>query len=830
MGAMIKRALLFFFLSAPVFGASAIGVNNFSGLDTQDPSNSLSPNQSQDLLNVRLQPGGRSVSKRDGYGLFQSLGSGQPVHGGYHFQQTDGSDVQLWGSSTTLYSIVNDSTAVPIATGTLGATWQCTDNLGYAYCVTSAGDTPVKTDGTLANTTYESGIPAGTIIMSTPLQLVVSGVTGSLSTIYVSANNDFSNFTTGPLPTDSYAEIINAPGSRITHMGYYFGNIYWWTDRSDGYISGSATQGTVGITIISNQIGTLDNSSAFWNPTTYDQGNKFNTGTQTTSSGNPYFNEMSSLGGIFFRGQDGHIYQYDGYTLTRLSRIITPNILASSPRKLNSWTQSTSADFNGGYGSFIDTTTYPDQFQLSGSTDGFTSLSAWSGFWSVSGGIVTPPFSLSQLLIGHLTGTQNLSNGQVISNVYTQCAAGNNMASGVGLINDSGNGYLVNFGNVAGTVSMSFKKVVGSPTTTIPSTVVNTPVFDGTAYHNIEFEINYLTGELDSYYDGILVSSATDTTYTSGLNHQLLYSSADSTSRNVCTFKNASVISSSGTYYSAVNIAPNISSWVNLITNDSQVSGSSITYYSRSSFTPFVTTSPSPAWVPQTKNSIVSSPVGSYMQIRADMYAGQVSPVVYDFTLSWNENSQSDKCYISYFNDAILFAVSYGTTTLTNNRLFYLDLLNNTWLFDDIASNGFQIERNVLYLGDPLSDNVYRYGGFPTDNSLPIQSYWKSMDFSGQDPTVQNSFDQADFSFKESSSTVTFTYSVDNNPALTKSKSIPLFSSRTSLIKRGFALQQGEIGTYYNFMIGDNSSLPAWSMMGQRTLYNPLPWRPQESN
>jgi hypothetical protein len=838
----IKRAILglLLLISAPiiVIGASSIGVNNFSGLDTQDNPAALQPGQSQDLLNVRLQPGGKSVFKRDVYGLFQTLGSSKPVHGGYHFQQTSGSDVQLWGSSTTLYSSVNDGSFVAIATGTFGATWQCTDNLGYAYCVTSFGDMPVKTDGSVGNTTYQPTIPAGTMITSTPLQLVVAGVSGNASSIYFSANNNFTNFTTGPLPTDPYVEIINSPGSRLTHLGFYFGNLYWWKDQSVGYVSGSASQGTVGITIISNQIGTLDNSSAFWNPTTYDQGNKFNTGTQTTTSGNPYFNEMSSLGGIFFRGQDNHVYQYDGYTLTRLSRIITPNIVGSSRHKAGSWNQTTQYDFSGGsaYATHTDTTTQSgavviQQYSNIANASSYTQIA--STISNVSGGLLitstaTSPFSVA-------SGSADMGAVNIGANWNLQFSffRMTDSFNSLGFIGKdiSGNGY----GVIASwqTSPNHFFVYPVKYSAGVASFISSYSGYD-TGYaidlssHTCTFSISasgafHITFDTSSY-------SGSDTSFTvdpATISYELNNTGVGVSSWTVTSlYLNAST----GTYYSAVNNAPNLSTWGSFTASDSLPGISSITYFTRSSTNNFTVTSSTPTWVLQPKNSNVATSTGTYFQERSDFYvsAATENPSLNDFTFNWFEGSATDKAYINYFQDAIWFSVSSGSSTSTNNTIFYLDLLNNTWLKDDIAANGFAVENNYLYIGSPLTSEIYRFGGVPTDNSLPIHSYWKSMEFSGQDPTVQNSFEQADFSFAESSNTVSFTYAVDQS-ASPRTVLIPLYSSRTSIVKRGFALSLGAIGTYFDFKIEDNSSLPAWTMMGQRTTYVPLPWRPQTS-
>lgn len=953
---VIRRAFLTLFLAIlgiiPCSGAS-IGINQFSGLDTQDNPSALQPSQSQDLQNVRLQPGGRSVFKRDGEGLFQALPSfsTSPVHGGYHFQQSGGSDVQLWGSDFGLFASVGDSSFVKVASGTIGATWQCTDNLGFAYCVTNANDTPVKTDGTTANTSYQSVIPSGSIIASTPLQLVVAGVSGSPSTLFFSANNNFLNFAIGPLATDPYQEIINSPGSRLTHMGYYFGNLYWWKDQSCGYVSGSASQGTVGITIVSNQIGTLDNSSAFWNPTTYDLGNKFNSGAQTTSSGNPYFNEMSSLGGIFTRGQDNHFYQYDGYSLTRLSRIITPNVTTSSRRKANSWTQTTQTDLQSGSivpapnlstslspgdvivssfqavensstqwtsGSTNNTTIYPSSITLtlnnSGNITNPDFESSFTGTWTDTGntGAGSGKFrqtTTSGLLCGDgstvilpksgsqmagtdptgftITDTPTLTfqaldqNFNIIQSIplspigricswvqATMTPINSNLGKRVTFqVTRDDTGVDTSIQNFPGTyiwggpISIYFNSGctgTGSCASQITSVFIDNITLGSSTITSGSFTSQvYNTGFTSATYSlsgfswtantstptfnlqtsknstgpwrSILTSSATNAVGDQFVQYTSTISIGSSDNAQTFISSVTIIARSTGTYYSAVNNAPNLSRWNSFTTDDIFPGISSVTYYTRASTNTFTVLSSTPAWVLQTKNATVAASTGTFMQMRGDFYlsAATETPTLNDFTFNWFEGTASDKAYINYFQDAIWFSVSSGSGTSSNNTIFYLDLLNNTWLKDTISANGFAVENNALYIGDPLSSNVYKFGGVTTDNGSAIRAYWKSMDFTGQDPTVQNSWEQADFSFAEASTTVSFIYNVDQSSPTTVL--LPLFSPNHSIVKRGLALANGKIGTYYNFRIEDNSSSPAWTLMGQRTSYDPLPWRPQLS-
>ena len=76
---------------------------------------------------------------------------------------------------------------------------------------------------------------------------------------------------------------------------------------------------------------------------------------------------------LYFRGQDGHIYSFDGTNVQRISRDITNSIIQAQNRISNSWTQSSASDFNSGTflpNTYVDTMTalgsiqfyYPDNF------------------------------------------------------------------------------------------------------------------------------------------------------------------------------------------------------------------------------------------------------------------------------------------------------------------------------------------------------------------------------------------------------------------------------------------------------------------------------------
>lgn len=314
----MKRActlLTILFLSA-FSRAENVSISQFKYLNNNEPSPIIDAKQAQDLLNIDVTPGGKSVKKRQGFGVYKALSTGQAMHGGYHFFDSGGNDVQIWGSSTSLYGIVADATPTQlVSTATLNATWDCADSQGTAYCVDSSRDALITTNG--ATRSWYS-TPLGTMVTALPDRLVISGVSGAASTLYFSQSGTFTNFAVGLNPSDPFTEVITSPGSKITHVRAACGKTLWWKDQSFGYVSGS-DQFSIAPTIVSDSIGTFDNTS-----------------------------DVDPGGRVWFRGQDGHTWMYDCSGLQKMSIDITPNIQTSGKRVANFWTQTSQADFQSG--------------------------------------------------------------------------------------------------------------------------------------------------------------------------------------------------------------------------------------------------------------------------------------------------------------------------------------------------------------------------------------------------------------------------------------------------------------------------------------------------
>lgn len=327
---MKKFLYLISFLALPLFGLE-YPVGPFEGLNNTDDPVTIRANQAQDLLNVKITDFGRSVKKREGFGqAFQLDVTTSVGHGAYSFYNDDGSDVQLYFNDTYAYASVSGGSLTTLfSTGTVDATYQCVDSGGFAYCVSTARGKPFFTEGSTYTDLQEAS--TGTTIAVSKDRLAISGTDFAPNRIDFSQAGDFTEWTLGSLATSPNQITVTAGGSRVTHLTYAFGRWVWFKNGSFGTIIEGPTLLDWVIDVIDPNIGTNDNSSLY-----YD-------------------------GLLYFRGQDGHIYSWDGaYDVQKLTKDLEGSVNASQSRVANSWTQTTQSDFEAGVSTpsgWSDTTT-----------------------------------------------------------------------------------------------------------------------------------------------------------------------------------------------------------------------------------------------------------------------------------------------------------------------------------------------------------------------------------------------------------------------------------------------------------------------------------------
>jgi len=741
------------------------------------------------------------------------------MHGGYHFFDSTGNDVQVWGSSTSLYGIVAGATPTQlISSATLNSTWDCADTQGSAYCVNSNRNAFVKTNGA---TMSWYATPLGTMVEATPDRIVVAGVAGTLNTLYISQSNTFTNFTTGVNNTDAFTEVIASPGSKLYHIRWGCGKLLWWKDQSFGYFDFD-NQYVAQVKTVSDSIGTFDNTSAI------DPG-----------------------GRVWFRGQDGHVWMYDCSFLTKQSIDITPNIQASGNRVLNSWQQTTDSDFGNGDLNTVSTAPAIGNVYLDYSSTTARQSTTWStgttGWTGASNFLFQNGDSIAYL--GNTYHWLHRGNTSINGRWQTSYT----IPSGPGLSNgslfrmyfmanippvdasqaDFSNGYCVQVYYPAGTTTGTISLIRKDDTVREGGTTLVSSTFTFSVNSDTDHPLwvsHFPNGLMVVNKDGVNVLSATDITYSTGT-YFGFYARTD-TNRSVY-FVNAATIyipadAITGVFRSAVKNAPNLTGWSTLTINSANNGGSQV-FSMRSSTNIFTVNTTTIPWTSQTSGSLVTISTGTYFQFQDTMTVtlSTQAPNLSDFTVNWFEGAASDQSYMIYFDNAIWESVAFGGGQSTNNYIFKYDLINEGWTLYNFGAGGLLVQSNVLYFGDTSAGNVFNYGTVTADNGSAINAYFKSKDFVGPDPFLQNQLTQVDtFAKKNAGSTLTATYTVDTSTAT--SYSVSLTNATQNIVQSRKLLPSGKNGYVFNIQYGDNSTSSAWELFGYRIGFIQQAYRPSQ--
>lgn len=815
--------LLLLLLCTLAFGEDWLpqAVGPFGGLNNTDNSLVIPADRAQDLLNVDITPGGRSVKKRRGYSLFANLTiTTSAVHGVHNFYDSSGNSVDLYFNDIYLTASVNGATPVVLfSTGSSGATYQCVDSAGVAYCASSSRSTLIKTEGTT-----DLQVPTaanGTMVAVTPERLVLAGFLSFPNRVDFSKANDFTTWTVGGNPTDPTNFTITSPGARITHITYAHGRVYAFKDTSFVYILPGITLNDWQVRTVSPNVGTLDNSSV-------------------------YRDEI-----LYFRGQDGHIYAYDGSNLVKLTRDIDGTVSQSQSRTQNSWTQTTTSDWTSGS---YDTSIFVDTHSVSGNLQ----MTYVDNFSQYRDG--TSSTKLVYFAGGVTSGSSNVNVSGGTLNLDVSGAAGSNnvfvctnekfntFSSGttyyfdvVDIHQDATQTYYLGFylqdssGTTQASVGLGadFNLFMYSHNGTgITKYTLFTPVAQSTVgFTPFTFPVTVKFYVSSSGYQltmnsTVIVSSVTSIT---AFRPFALFNNLNSVSADYSSIDNFGVVPETFTYTSPVNNATSLTSWdsfaVNNVTN-----GGSFSYFLRSSTFSFVSTDTTPSWNSITPGSI-SIATGTYFQVKSSFTLTDINTsgpmALNDFMISWYEGSASDKAYGLYHQDAIWWSVASGTGVTTNNRILRYDLINNFWNVYDIANNGMLIRNNDLYFGGSTSGKIFRFGDSDNDNSSAINAYWKSKDFVGAsaflDEELVNISIAAD-SIANSSMTVTYTVNGSSETSYTMS----LYNANAAFIKNNKNISAGRSGNTFNFKFGNNAADQPFEVFGIQYGIRPKSWIPTQ--
>ena len=190
------------------------------------------------------------------------------------------------------------------------------------------------------------------------------------------------------------------------------------------------------------------------------------------------------------------------------------------------------------------------------------------------------------------------------------------------------------------------------------------------------------------------------------------------------------LVRSTGTYYSQVHNVSSINSWGNFNVDDS-ANGGSLSYFVRSSTSPFSTLSSTPSWVAQSKNTPVATSTGTYFQMSSTftITSATQTPTMNDFSFNWYSGNKLPPMASTVFDNRYWLSLTTNTADSYNDGTLVLNT-KGVWSIFSLTSGGFAQSKGFLYHADASpTGNVYQDNYGYSDNGSPIDSYIKTKDY-----------------------------------------------------------------------------------------------------
>lgn len=728
------------FISLISVGAKAVelppvAVQDFTpGLVTKQDASDICDGCSQDLMNVDVYTG--AIEKRRGSVKQNSSVIGgfttQPVRFLHEYVDTANNDYLLFITSNSLYRSADGGASSTLVTSTFGIT-----NLSR-FCGVNAYGNAYLTDGT---TNWM--LITGTSI--SPLTAAPKGptceffgerlITSVGSTFYASRFGDATDWTADAgTDNDAFSQNIRqSNGYNIRAIKRFRFGLLVFKDYSTDLYTISPDGLTFVLTPVSNTIGTQYPESV-----------------------------VERENDAIWLAHDG-FYSYNGSTLKKISEVIKPTFeqiqqLNSSQRSI---VQTTQSDFSLGTLSagmsisnspgdiVFESTSTLDQF-----TDGdFTASPVWT---AVGSGVTTIASNgIAQFTPYTLSMNRGVSPLAQNGGVYTPLSfSAHSLTFDFSFAGSSpptvGENAFVKF--TTGTPTGAETEAQNGYTLTlVPGSSNNLKIYRGTTLLvtgsvSISRSVWYTaTFSRDSssvwraYVNGVLISSTTDSTYTSFANLTLGYSATNN--NGLCTYDNLYTVPLGGTYQSPVHtIGSSISTWNPIAITGSNSSGASQTYAvytdtdssidinNASTFTSSQTV---------TNGSAITIAVGSRLTfvVTFTRSAPSETSTFSDYTISWNEGSSVFPVSSLYYQGSYIAAVAMANTT-RNDRMLVYDQ-NGAWTIYSYPAYYLARYRQRPYFGSAIQGDIARFqadGIYQDFDGSAIDSYWISKEFDFGNP------------------------------------------------------------------------------------------------
>ena len=874
----MKYLALLLMLCANVQAESISVSGPYVGLNDTDSSLTLGAGEAQDTLNVELSKDGLALTKRQGYALNSTLTvATSPITGSVYFKDSSGNNIKIFAHDKYVSKSVNGGAySNMITTATNGAKWSFCSSQGKVYAFNDQHQTPWSYDNT-AITYYES-MPKATMCAMTVDRMLLAGTTDQPNRLYFSQSGGITNFIVGTDPEDPGFEDIGLAGEKITAI--FATQSEWLTFKTNSFTSLQGTnQFDLVPSVISEKVGMIDPHAIVQHEgVVYFKAADgkiwgYNSGTIT---------DLSQKIGVLISGITKDEVNSLEYTAkadfdSGVYFASTGSITAGSVEPLHYISEDTSdADFNAGTISGSSITVDNDEITINNFPDGeFPNIGAemgdttnWTGtdvtaetsasHWGTYGFYYVPP--LSSAHIGCIQIRDSSDNilyrgpngeaGEKTLNISTfpaqiKIAWGNiNSCSKIVSITFTRPDELVY--NLAGScissctgqpIRLDISEITPAVTSATFISQVFTNTSDPTHYGyftstktvpantQIDFFIRSstaTTGTFTGWYSttDYLLLTSTDTIWQYKAN---IYNTASYSKPSI---QSAGLLFKTTGYWETPEVSMGgMTSW-GLFNADTTLTGVSTQTYKIyvATYAGGTANATAELIVPGT---LITSSTGTYSKIRATNYFQSATETVRLNNLSYLWNIQTDKMASAFeFKGDVYFSVPYSNS-VSNNRLLKLDLTSNGWnVFDIPISAPLNISDNI-YFGSPTGGYIYQYPSGDSDNGAAINSYWKSKDFIGVDPYVDNEYQRMSIiAGSDYGSTMNVTYTLDT--ATSTTYNIALTSTTAGFVRNNRSLPFGDNGSMINLRIGNNAANQPWSFFGAGIDYKKNSWRVTE--
>jgi len=274
----------------------------------------------------------------------------------------------------------------------------------------------------------------------------------------------------------------------------------------------------------------------------------------------------------------------------------------------------------------------------------------------------------------------------------------------------------------------------------------------------------------------------------------------------------------------------NISSWGLLSCTESITGNASIVYAATS--TPNCNSIAPSSWTftTQVNNTAltVSTKAAVYLRFTSLLTSATEQARIDACTLYWNNGVVSPPVsgVFDSINNAIFWTAAINNSSY-NNRVIKYDLNLNEFFPFDLAANALKIIDNSVYFGSSNGGYWNKYGasGVDSDNGSAINAYWKSRDFSGEDPFREKTFQKISvIARNQGSGSATVTYTTSDNSSGSYSVSLAT-TAGVNYIRKNYFLPRLSPHTFMNVKFSNNVANGPFEILGLRLDYFIQPWR-----